>query len=172
MTILPTWDLFITLFFVIGIAYGLILQKDKTILTMISTYVAIVIVNTISPYIHKLLVGEQTIAGQIFIKSNTNLFTVKIILFILIIALVSGKSGLSGKSTGGVLSPIELFAYSFLSTMLIISSIFSFMPDTTRESFIISSKFASIIMQYEIWWIILPVVLLIVTGFMHKSGGD
>ena len=100
MTILPTWDLFITLFFIIGIAYGLILQRDKTILTMISTYVALVVVTTVSPMIHKLLVGEQTIMGQIFIKSNTNLFTVKTILFILVIALVSGKSGLSGKDSG------------------------------------------------------------------------
>ena len=170
MTVLPTWDLFITLFFIIGIAYGLILQRDKTILTIISTYVALVVVTTVSPMIHKLLVGEQTIMGQVFIKSNTNLFTVKTILFILVIALVSGKSGLSGKDSGGVLSPIELFGYSFLNTMLIISSIFSFMPDATRENFISTSKFASIIMQYEMWWVILPVVLLIVTGFMHKNG--
>ncbi len=169
MTVLPTWDLFITLFFVIGIAYGLILQKDKTILTIISTYAALIVVNAIAPTIQSYMVGEQNIMGQVFIKSNTNLFTIKSVIFILIIALVSTKSGLSGKDTGGVLSPIELFAYSFFSTMLVIASIFSFMTVETRTGFAASSKIASLIMQYEVWWVVLPVVLLIITGFMHKS---
>lgn len=170
MPVLPTWDLFITLFFIIGIAYGLILQRDKTMVTLVSTYVALVVVNTVAPMLHSLLVGEQTIMGQIFIRSNASEFTVSAVLFILIIAIMTTKSGLSGKDTAsGLMSPIELFAYSFLSTMLILSSIFSFMPEVTRSSFAEGSKFASIIMQYEMWWMILPVVLIIVTGFIHKS---
>lgn len=169
MNILPTWDLFITLFLIIGIAYGLILQRDKTVVSLISVYVALVVVSVIGPTIHNFLVGEQTIMGQIFIKSNANLFTVKAVVFVAVVALISTKSGLSGKDSGGILSPIELFAYSFLYTTLILSSIFSFMPDATRESFAVSSKFAALIMQYESVWVVLPVVLLIASGFMHKG---
>lgn len=169
MTSLPTWDLFLTLFFIIGIAYGLILQKDKTILTLISIYVALVVVNALAPTIQSLLTGEETIMGQVFIRSDASPFTVKIILFILIVALVSTKSGLSGEKASGLLSPIELFAYSFATTALTASSIFNFMPDATKSEFAASSNFANIIIQYNVWWVILPVVLLIVSGFIHKG---
>lgn len=167
---LPSWDLFLTLFFIIGIVYGFILQKDKVVITLISAYVALVVTSILTGPVGDFFAGNKTVANQMFIKSNASPFTISTLVFILTTALVSTKSGLAGKDSGGILSPIELLGYSFLNTALILSSIISFMPESQQLAFESSSKIARFLIQYHTWWVILPVALLVVTGFLHKSG--
>lgn len=168
MTTLPTWDLFLILFFIIGVAYGFILQRDKTVITMISVYVALVITQIVAGPIQAFFTGDKTIFGQFFIHANVSSLTIQIIVFAAIIALVSAKSGLAGKESGNM-SPIEILGYSALNTALIISSILFFMPEAMRNGFAETSKIASILIQYHIWWIIFPAALLVISGFWRKS---
>lgn len=166
---LPTWDLFLTLFFVIGVVYSFIMQKEKVVVTLVSVYVALVVTSLLVMPIGEFFTGDRTVLNQLFIKSNLSPFTVATIVFIAVIALVSSKSGLIGKNSGGILSPIELFAYSVLNTALILSSILYFMPEAQRLAFDASSKIAHLLIQYHTYIVILPVALLIVSGFFHKS---
>lgn len=169
MVAVPTWDLFLILFFIIGVAYGFILQRDKTVITLISVYVALVITQVLTLPIQEFFAGERTVLGQFFIKANVSAFTLQTILFAGVIALVSAKSGISGRDSGGLMSPIEVFGFSLLNTALIISSIFFFMPEAMRAGFDESSKIAHFLIQYHIWWIVLPIILLIFTGFRHGN---
>lgn len=169
MVTVPTWDLFLTLFFIIGVAYGFILQRDKTIITLISVYVALVVTQVLAGPVQEFFAGEKTLFGQFFINANVSPFTIQMVLFAGIIALVSAKSGLAGRESGGLMSPIEVFGYSALNTALIISSIFFFMPEAMRAGFDETSKIAHFLIQFHTWWIILPVALLIFTGFRRGS---
>src|SRR3990167_91994 len=168
MPTMPSWDLIITLFFIVAIAYGFILQRDKTVVTLISVYVALVVVQVFAGNLQDFFAGEKTILGQLFIKSSASPFTIKTLLFAAVIALVSAKSGLSSKGESSI-SPLEIFGFSFLNAALIISSIFSFMPEGTQAAYSGSSRLASFIINYHVWWIILPVVLLIVTGWKRND---
>lgn len=164
MPTMPSWDLIITLFFIVAIAYGFILQRDKTVITLISVYVGLVVVQVFAGPLQDFFAGEKTVFGQLFIKSSASPFTIKTLLFAAIIALVSAKSGLSSKGESSI-SPLEIFGFSFLNAALIISSIFFFMPEGTRLTFIESSRLANFLISYHTWWIILPVIMLIVTGW-------
>lgn len=164
MPTLPTWDLFITLFFIIGVAFGFILQRDKVVLTTIAIYVALVITQTLADPILQFFAGDKTILHQIFIKGGNNAFAVKSVIFFIIMIVVTSKSGLEGKGSGGILSPIELIGFSFLNAALIMSSIFYFMDEPTRTAFSESSRLASFIVSHHTWWVLSPIALLIVLG--------
>jgi len=168
---LPSWDLFITLFFIIGIAYGFILQKEKIIATLVSAYIALVIVSVWSETLHKFFLGEKAVLNQLFVRSNASPFTIQVIMFAVIILLLSSKSGISGsKASKSILSPLESIIYSFLTTALILSSIFYFLPAEARTAFAAQSKLAKLIIDYHNWWIMLPVLFLLFTGF--RNGGS
>ena len=172
MSSTPSWDLFIILFFVVGMAYGFILQREKIVVTMVSIYVALVVTAVLSNPTLLFFQGDKTILNQIWVRANTTPFTVQTGIFVAIIILLSAKSGITGAKGKGVLSPIELFGYSFLSTALILSSIFSFLPPETKTNIMNTSKFANMIVHYHGWWVVLPVVLLVVTGLRGRRNSS
>lgn len=169
MPTMPSWDLFIIIFFIVAIAYGFILQRDKTVTTLISVYVALVLVQILSNPIAQFFAGEKTIFGQLFIRSDASPFTIKVVLFAAVIALVSAKSGLSSGKGESAISPLEIMGFSFLNAGLILSSIFSFMPESTRLTFTEGSRFAHLFIDYQIWWIVIPIIFLVVTGWRRSE---
>lgn len=169
MTILPTWDLFITLFFIIGLAYGFILQRDKVVLTLIAVYVALVITEAVASPLQQFFAGEKALFNQFFIKGITDNFAIKSIVFLLTIGIVTSKSGLGEGDTGGVLSQLEILSYSFLNSALIASSILFFMDESMRNAFTGGSKFANMLVIYHTWIVLAPVALLIFMGLRKKE---
>ena len=67
MVAVPTWDLFLILFFIIGVAYGFILQRDKTVITLISVYVALVITQVLTLPIQEFFAGPIIIFRRVYI---------------------------------------------------------------------------------------------------------
>ncbi len=166
---IPNWDLFLIIFFVVGIAYGFILQRDKTVITMIAAYVALVIIQVTLTPIQQFFNGDKALFGQFFLHINTTPLTIQLVLFIGIITLVTAKSGLSGKNSDGLMGPLEIFGYSVLNVALIASSIFFFMPEAMRAGFDEGSKIAHYLIQYHTLFLIAPVVLLVTTGFKKSE---
>lgn len=164
---LPTWDVFIAIAFALGIAYGFILRREKTITVLCSTYIGIVIASNFSEYLYELFNGNKFIAGQIWIKSNASLSTISISTLLIASFLISGAINSSSNKAGDI-SPFEVFIYSALNVALIVSSIIGFLPDTTRDSIITSSRVASIIHTYRTAWVILPPAALIFLNFKRK----
>lgn len=159
----PSWDLFIVLFFIALVAYGFLMQRDKAVVTMISIYVAIVVTAVLAGPVGQFFAGDKTIANQIYIKANANSFTIQTAIFLIIIVLVSAKSGIEGH--GSKSSVMELFGFSLLNAALIITTILLYMDPAKREAVIHTSKIANLLIHYQTWWLVLPVVFLVFTGW-------
>ncbi len=54
---LPTWDLFITLFFLIALAYGFILGRGRIVIILVITYVAFVVTLETGSFVYNFVAG-------------------------------------------------------------------------------------------------------------------
>lgn len=164
---LPTWDIFIGFAFVVGIAYGFILRREKVVTTLCSTYIGVVVATNFSKYVFDFFNGNRLFAGQVWIHSNASISTVSIVVFLIVTFLISGVI-IYNSSRAGDVAPFEVIIYSALNMALIISTILNFLPEETREKYIETSKLASLILHYNTLWIILPVLALVVLNFRRK----
>ncbi len=167
----PSWDLAISVFFLIGIAFGYILQREKIIATLLSTYVALVVTQVFAGNVFDFFQGHRTV-GTMWVDSGASPFTVRVAIFMITIMLLSVKGGISGTKSRGILSPIEIIIISFLTTGLILSSIFFFMPPESRETFVATSRLANLVINNYIWWVVIPPITLIALGFFRKGSGS
>ncbi len=167
----PSWNLAIIVIFVLGIAFGYILQRDKIVATMLSVYVGLIVTQAISGTMQQFFEGQATL-NKFWINLNASPFSIRLVIFMTVITLLSAKSGISGGKTKGLLSPVEVISYSILTTGLILSSIFYFMPPETRDAFAAASKMSNFVITHYVWWIVLPVLALIASGFVRKTSND
>ena len=167
----PSWNLAIAVVFLMGIAFGYILQREKIVATMLSVYVALIVTQATSGSLQAYLEGSKTF-NQFWLNLHASPFTVRVLIFMAVITLLSAKSGVSGGKTKGILSPIEIVVFSILTTGLILGSVFYFLPVETRDTFAANSKLAALIINYYTWWVILPVVVLVGLGFIRKGSSS
>lgn len=167
----PSWDLFITLFAIIIVAYGVIMARERIIITLISAYVGLVVAKVWGTTIFDFFNGNKTILDKVWIRSSASLFMVQLVVFGAVIGILSYRSGLTAKEGKG-LSTIEYLVYSLLATGLILSSIISFMPDSQQESIMRSSKLAYQIMSHQTWWIILPIIMMVFTSGKKRGSSE
>lgn len=169
----PSWDLAITVIFLVGIAFGYILQRDKIVATLLGAYVGLIMTQAVSGTLQNFFQGDTTLFNQVWIKANTNPFTVRALVFLGTIMLVSTKANVSSSSRAkGILSPLEIVVYSILTTGLVLSSIFHFMPQESITAFAMTSRMAKLVINNYTWWIILPVIFMFVSGWLHKDGSS
>ena len=172
MQTVPSWDLFLTIFFIVSIGYSFVLQRDKVVVTLLAIYAGIVIANIAGIPLQQLFSGEKTVADSIFISANASPFSVQTGVFLLTTVLVSVRSGLgSSRSSGsrGKLSTFELGLYSFLNTALILAAVFSFMDPEAQAQFAETSRIANMIISREVWWFVAPLIALVATGGLGRS---
>ncbi len=166
----PSWDLALTVIFLIGIAFGYILQRDKIVGTLLGVYAGLVVTQAVAGSIQQLFQGDSFLFNQVWIKANANPFSIRAVLFGLTIAIVATKANIaSGKSKSMLLSPLEIIVYSIMTTGLIIASVFFFMPGDARTPYMLTSQIAKFIIQNYTWWIVSPILFMIVSGFIHKK---
>lgn len=164
---LPTWDVFIGLAFVIGMAYGFILRREKVITSLCATYIGIVIATNFSDYLFQFFNGNRFIAGQLWIKSNASVGTIAIVTLLVSSFLVAGAVN-SAKNKSGDISPLEVMVYSALNIALLISAVIGFLPEVSRANMLETSKMATIIFNYKTLWVVLPPLSLIILNFRRK----
>lgn len=165
----PSWDLFIIIFIVIAVGFGFIMQRDRVVSFMLSIYAGIVVSNAVVEPVRLFFTGNKTLADSVWIQANVSPFAIQTIVFLLVAFLVAGKSGLGGKGTRGLLSPVELTAYSFFNAVLLLAAIASFMPPEIRQGLQETSKMANFIITYKLFLTIAPVILVIVTGGIRRT---
>jgi len=161
--IVPSWDLFITLLVIIIVAYGVVMARERILVTLVSAYVGMVVANVWGSTIYDFFNGNRTILNKVWIRSSASLFFVQLIIFGLVIGVLSFRSGLTAKGGKG-LSTLEHAAYSIMTAALVISSLISFMPQAQQVSVIQSSRIAHLIMTHQTWWVVLPLLLMVVTA--------
>ena len=159
---MPSWDLFIGLFFVVGIGYGLVLQRDRSVTTLLSAYVALIVAQTWAVPISDFLNGNKAILN-VYIAGRVSPFGITAGLFVVFIILLAQKSGMrSGRSSN--MGSFEILLFSFFSTAIIIATILSFMPADQLANILAQSKLATMLTRFHTPLIIVPPMAVIFFG--------
>ncbi len=167
----PTWDLVLLVFFAASVVYGFLMGKDKTLITILGAYVGLVIANQWGARVFSLVSSQTDVLNTGWMQGNLAIFFVKVILFALIILVIAQRGGwlAHAPSTIGVFGMVMPLVYSVLSAALIAASILDFLPEETRKQVIEKSVVAAPLVAYYSWWLILPVLLIIVSGWFSKE---
>lgn len=168
----PSWDLAITVIFIVGIAFGYILQRDKIVSTLLGVYAGLIMTQAVSGTIQNFFQGDATLFNQVWIRANTSPFTIRALLFLATIILVSTKANVSSSKAKGLLSPLEIVVYSVLTTGLVLSSLFHFMPQDSITTFTMTSRMAKLVINNYTWWVVLPMVFMFVSGWLHRDSSS
>lgn len=169
MPIKLTWDLLISIFFIMGISYGFILQREKILATILAVYVGWAVSNVWAKPIFGLLTGKTLVFEQLWFKTDLTQFHVQVGIFVIITVLLALKGDFADitRRIGGSSSPIIVFLYSFLNAGLVLSIIFSFMGPKAMAYLSNVSHLAELVIDYKNWWIVAPAIVMIVAGFMR-----
>ncbi len=168
----PSWDLFLAIFFIVSIGYSFVLQRDKVVVTLLAIYAGIVMAQVLGAPLQQFFQGDKTIGDQLFIKANASPFTISAGIFLLTTVLVSVRSGMGKGSSKGALSMFELALFSFLNSALILTAVFSFMGPEASGQFAEHSRIARIFIGHQSWWFVAPLIALVATGGTGKSRSD
>lgn len=167
----PTWDLVLLVFFVASVVYGFLMGKDKTLVTILGAYVGLVIANQWGARVFGLVSSQTDILNTGWMQGNLAIFFVKVILFAVVILVVAQRGGwlMHPPGTLGVFGMVMPLVYSVFSAALIAASILDFLPEEVRRQVVEKSVVAAPLVAYYSWWLILPVFLIIMSGWFSKE---
>jgi len=167
----PTWDLVLLVFFAASIVYGFLMGKDKIMVTILGAYVGLVIANQWGARVFSLVSEESAVLNDSWIQGNLSVFIVKVVLFAIVLLIVALRGGLLTQITGnnGVMGMVMPLVYSVFSAALIAASVLDFLPEDTRRQVIEKSIIAAPLVAYYSWWLILPIGLMLVTGWFSRE---
>ncbi len=163
----PSWDLVVTLAFVIGVTYGFIMLRDRVLVTLLSLYAGTLVANHLYEPVQRFFSGDVAILNKLWVESSVSPFAIKLTLFGLIILVVGAKSGLAGRRSS--FSFFELIAYSFFNVAIGLSSVFSFMGADQLKTYVESSKLIALIVSNQTLWYVAPLVILAIMGVSPRA---
>jgi len=167
----PTWDLVLLVFFTASVVYGFLMGKDKIMVTILGAYVGLVIANQWGARVFSIVSEQSAVLDDSWIKGNLSVFIVKVILFAIVLLIVAMRGGMIPQMSGngGILGMVMPLFYSVFSAALIAASILDFLPEETRNQVIENSIIAAPLVAYYSWWLILPIVLMLITGWFTRE---
>lgn len=187
MNLQLSWDLFVLVFFVIIVAYSLIIGRDNTIKVLLGTYVAVVCADAIGGIVTQYFGGTALLLQMAkeahFTGEQQAIIFIKVIAFLLMVILFAVKGAFDVKTTriGGVVGLILHLFYAVCSAGLIISSILVFisgvsilggggvvsdaLKELTNNSFIVLNM-----VNYHNIWFALPAAAFLLHSL--RSGGE
>jgi len=167
--VVPTWDLIVIAGFIFFVAYTLILQKEKILTSLVSVYIASVVTQIWGDKVAAFFMGQNFI-GSFFVKANLEPFWIKIIVFFAIIIFFAVRSDLVVSMQKDSRSSLMLnLCYSLSYASLLVASILNLLPQPMLNNFILQSRLGNFVYQHMSWWVLLPVILIIVGGYLNKS---
>ncbi|MDD3887176.1 MAG: hypothetical protein PHN19_00170 [Patescibacteria group bacterium] len=146
---LPSWDLFIIIFFVLAILiYGMSLGRERVLAVLVSVYISLAITTNL-PFINEKMSMKFGL-GPVFVLQILSFFGCIAGIFFLL-SRVGALSGFVGKPSIPVIA-----LFSVLQVGLIISCVLSFLPPTALAylSSMVRFAFASDIGRFL--WILAP----------------
>lgn len=156
---IPSWDLFIYLFFIISVfLYGFSLGKERILVILISVYMSLAIAQNL-PFINDDLSGKFGL-GPVFVL-RLLVFAFFVFLLFYLFTKIGALAGFTGHS-----SIAHIAVFSVLQVGLLISIILSFIPP---ESLSALSSFTQTVFVSDIakfLWIIAPIAGM----FLLKKG--
>jgi len=178
MDIKLSWDLFIAVFFIIIVAYSLIIGLNGTIKVILGTYVAIVCADAIGLIFSNYFGGSEVFL-QMAKDANFSgefeaiIFT-KVIVFLLMVILFAVKgSFIVGVNSGGALKLVFHLIYATCSAGLIVSSLLVLVSGVSilNGGGVVSEALSSLtdnsilalnIVYYHTFWFAAPAIIFLV----------
>jgi len=157
-----SWDLFITMFFVIMTVYGLLLGRGRIFTIVLGTFVGFVISNEFSSFVFEKFTSAASINNAI----STSQFGAKVITFSFVVFLLTMKGDVQHQEEKGMEATIITALYGFLAAGLIITSILSFMGDSERMTILSNSALAARVDSFRSLFLIGPVAIALFTSFI------
>ena len=181
MQVLPTWDLFILVFFAIIIAYSFIIGRNSTLKIIIATYLAILTADGFGNIVDRYFLTPTRLADTATTFGPESLIILKILVFVLVILLVTVRGSFfvaMDRERSLIINLATTGAFGFLSAGLIISTILVYISggvfvgsttasigvDITNDSLLAGLMTDN----YNIWFS-LPAIAFVVMSFV---GGE
>lgn len=150
----PTWDLFILIFFVtVGILFAFTLGKARVLFVLLSLYVGLAVASSL-PFI-----TEET-SSKFHLGSVAALKIVVFIICVVILFVLFSRMG-ALSSFSGKINPLIVLLFSFLQVGLLISIILSFLPADTISSFAPITKKLFTTSVARMAWLLVPIVSMV-----------
>lgn len=188
MDLILSWDLFIVVMFVMIIAYSFIIGLDRTLKTVIGTYLAILAADGLGNVAHMLLQQESKLTKLMSLYElggAESHVVIKIILFVAIIIILSIRGAYEVNSEGFGFPAINVLMsgiFGFLNAGLVVSTLIvyvsgiSLIGAKTAESNIIdiysSSQYVQYMVDYYNLWFAMPVVALVIWSIFFKRSEE
>ena len=187
MNIDLSWDLFIVVFFVVIVAYSLIIGRDNTLKVILGTYVAALAADAIGN-----LFGSQLAGSEIFVQvlkmlhlgtETDAVVFVKVLAFVAMVILFAVKGAFYVETTedrSGVVKAILSCLYAAMSAGLIISVILMFVSGISfvgisgstgalfTEMYEESALVGSMVKNSFIWFAV-PALSFLIHSFYSKK---
>jgi len=182
MQILPTWDLFIIVFFAIILAYSFIVGRNSTLKIIIASYLAILTADSFGNIIDKFVLSNPSLAETpTAALGPESLVIFKILAFVLVILLVTVRGSffvVMDREKSLIMNIATTGAFGFLSAGLIISTILIYISggvfigeasSTIGVDITTDSILAKLMTEnYDIWFS-LPAIAFVIMSFI---GGE
>ncbi|PKL36545.1 hypothetical protein CVV38_01420 [Candidatus Peregrinibacteria bacterium HGW-Peregrinibacteria-1] len=188
MNITLSWDLFIIVFFVIIVAYSLIIGRDSTLKVILGTYVAMIAADALGFIFQHYMGGSGLFQGILQLASVSNdqeaVVFVKIIAFVALVILYAVKGSFHVESfneRSGVIRVIIGSTYAILSAGLIVSAILIFVSggsfisagitgsQTTLNMLANNSNLIDTIVSNSHLWFSIPALAFLLDSFLGSS---
>ncbi len=183
MEIVLSWDLFITIFFAIIVAYSFIVGKTQTIKILLCAYIALLFADGFGNLIEFHLRGVSPLV-EVFLKFvGEDIFVLgKVLLFVLVTVFLTIKGGFAVNMAegSGFVNVIMTFVFAVLCAGLIISTILIFISGTSLigggpgiEASAIAdirnqSQLVRLMVDHYNWWFSLPALAFLVFSLIGK----
>mgnify|MGYP005640877095 CR=1 FL=1 len=190
MDIQLTWDLFILVFFVVIVAYSLIIGQNNTLKVILGTYVAMIAADATGSLFAKYFAGSPAFNkilsfAQIGTEEEAIIF-VKVLVFVGLVILFAVRGAFevdAVEDRSAIVRMILTGVYACMSAGLIISTILTFVsgvsfvgggsPETTSTALwdiYNSSKIVrSIVGNSYLWFSVPAVAFLIQSLYSHRK---
>ncbi len=182
MNIQLSWDLFVVVFFVVIVAYSLIIGRDNTLKVILGAYVAGLAADSLGNLFGKYFSGSEMFVKLLNLaKLGTEgeaVVFVKVLIFVLLVILFAVKGAFEVRTADDRSAPIRMALsgiYAFLSAGLIISIILVFIsgvsfvgggsPETTGTALwgiYSQSKFVRSIVGNSYLWFSIPALSFLI----------
>jgi len=182
--IIPTWDLFILVFFIIIITYSLIIGRSQTVRVMISAYIAVLTADGLGNLLQMLFFSEDSTFAVIGFENNY-VAIAKVFLFATLIIILMLKGTFTADITDGdssILSFLITGTMGLFCATLMVSTILIFIAggsfligyDVQINSDLVSSiyeqsKAARVLLDNSSLWFSLPAIAFIIGSVAEEE---
>ena len=184
MELVLSWDLFITIFFTIIVAYSFIVGKTQTVKIVLCAYLAILFADGFGNLIEFHMKGVSPFVDLLIEKIGEDVFALgKVLLFVLTTVLLTIKGGftIEMKDEKGFVNIVTTFVFAVLCAGLIISTILVFVSDyslivggpqiadSTIADMRNQSMFVQLMVDHYNWWFSMPAFVFLVFSLIRGS---